>query len=308
MYFCCVKTITEHIEVLLARHDYVVVPGFGGFVLQFQHATVHENYIAPPCQTISFNPLMNQSDGLLAIEISRSRGISYRQATDLINSEVTDFLSGLNNGHTVEFGRMGWFEKSASATLVFTPVNFASFLPSNTGLDNVYLQRNDKRKDTVVIRFNRQKFLRYAAAIALLIGLLLVSPQLNDVRINQQAGLLPQHLETVVTPVQTTTADTLTEVQPCPELKTDTIQNEVKVTNNAELYHVVVASLATEKCAEGFCQELIADGFDCAHVLEPHKTYRVSIKSFTDRDEAIQYMEELRRTDERFAEAWVLCR
>jgi len=303
-----VKTITEHIEVLLARHDYVVVPGFGGFVLQFQHATVHENYIAPPCQTISFNPLMNQSDGLLAIEISRSRGISYRQATELILTEVNGFVGELSRENAGSLGRLGTFRKSETGTLLFEPVSFASFLPANTGFENVYVPQKSAKKETVIIRFNRQKFLRYAAAVALMIGLLFVSPQLNDVRINQQAGLLPQHLETVVTPVQTTTADTLTKVQPCPELKTDTIQNEVKVTNNAELYHVVVASLATEKCAEGFCQELIAYGFECAHVLEPHKTYRVALKSFTDRAEAIQYMEELRRTDERFAEAWVLCR
>jgi len=35
-----VGKINQHIEKLLAYHDYVVVPGLGGFVVQMQSASI----------------------------------------------------------------------------------------------------------------------------------------------------------------------------------------------------------------------------------------------------------------------------
>lgn len=78
--------------------------------------------------------------------------------------------------------------------------------------------------------------------------------------------------------------------------------------NDSDLYHVVVASLPTRQSAENYCQTLKSENFECAHVLSPIKSYRVSIQSFVDRDEAIRYMENLRKSDSRFETAWVLCK
>jgi len=50
------------------------------------------------------------------------------------------------------------------------------------------------------------------------------------------------------------------------------------------------------------------ENYDCAHVLSPIKTYRIAIQSFNSKEEAIEFMLKLRKTDTRFATAWVLCK
>ena len=89
------ENLNQYLEKLIARHDYVVVPGLGGFVVQFQSAEIHNNVIFPPCAVISFNPLMQHNDGLLAIEISRTEQISYRIAVELVNKLTLDIKSKL---------------------------------------------------------------------------------------------------------------------------------------------------------------------------------------------------------------------
>ena len=47
-YFCEVEKFFQHIEKLLAQHDYVVVPNLGGFVVQLQSAQLLSDQITPP--------------------------------------------------------------------------------------------------------------------------------------------------------------------------------------------------------------------------------------------------------------------
>ena len=79
------------------------------------------------------------------------------------------------------------------------------------------------------------------------------------------------------------------------------------VTEEQQNFHVVVASLPNQSSADKFCKELVDADFTAAHVLPPTKIYRIAIQSFSDRDKAIQFMENLRKTDRRFETAWVLC-
>jgi hypothetical protein len=65
--------------------------------------------------------------------------------------------------------------------------------------------------------------------------------------------------------------------------------------------------MPTIESAEAYKNMLIED-YQCAHVLEPVKTVRVAIQSFTNKQEAIVFMEQLRLKDKRFETAWVLCK
>lgn len=296
----------KHIESLLIRHDYVVIPGFGGFALQSGHASIQGNSILPPAQLITFNPLLKHSDGLLAIEISRKEDLSYRKAVELIEDEIKSFQSELSKSKTIRFGTFGTFFRSESGNLIFHPVNFAAFIPANTGFQPEQVRELQHQKEVITVRFERKKLIRYAAAIALVIGLLFVAPQLNDVRYQHSAGLIPENFDTVFH--QDTIQQNVVVPDKCPELVKDTVDSVVVVTNNAELYHVIVACLGSKDKAEQFCEELVNSGYDCAHVLDPDNTYRISIQSFKDKDVAIAYMESLRQTDKRFDSAWVLCK
>ena len=309
------EKINEHIERLLCYHEYVVVPGLGGFVLQRQSARIEAGKIIAPYSTVSFNPLMQHADGLLAIEIARSEGITYRKAVEILENSVAQMKMQLNDRNYLNMGSLGVFEKDAEGSLLYVPAADLSFIPSNLGLQDVMIKspkviQMPARNEQVRTMPSKQVW-RYAAAAVLAFGMLFISPELNDPLRTESANLLSLSFlenEMPETTPEVVVLESDSVAEPCPELE-ETITETGEVQNNdAELFHVVVASLPTQESADSYCEKLKAENFECAHVLSKIKTYRVAVKSFDDREEAIRFMEDLRLSDERFETAWVLCK
>ncbi|MDD3489140.1 MAG: SPOR domain-containing protein [Paludibacter sp.] len=309
------EKINEHIERLLCYHEYVVVPGLGGFVLQRQSARIEAGKIIAPYSTVSFNPLMQHADGLLAIEIARSEGITYRKAVEILENSVAQMKMQLNDRNYLNMGSLGVFEKDAEGSLLYVPAADLSFIPSNLGLQDVMIKSPKMiqmpARNAQVRTMPSKQVWRYAAAAVLAFGMLFISPELNDPLRTESANLLSLSFlenEMPETTPEVVVLESDSVAEPCPELE-ETITETGEVQNNdAELFHVVVASLPTQKSADSYCETLKAENFECAHVLSKIKTYRVAVKSFDDREEAIRFMEDLRLTDERFETAWVLCK
>lgn len=292
----------QYIEKVLAQHDYVVVPNLGGFVVQLQSAELFSDHITPPTATIGFNPLMHHADGLLAIEIARSEQISYRLAMEYIEKEVENIISKLNSSKNVNFGNLGILYRNELGNLLFIPATQADFLPQNFELTNLYISQRNKQmksdKPKLTFTLPSTRVFKYASVAMLIVGLFFVSPQINDMRQSATANLATSafYNNSVQNPVTSTTTakvkKTLGSVIP----------------DKQDSFHVVVASLSTQHSADKFCEELIAINFPKAHVLHPTKIYRVAIQSFSDRDKAIQFMENLRKSDSKYKTAWVLCK
>jgi len=298
-----VEQFSEHIEKLLAYHDYVVVPQLGGFVTQKQTAIITADKILAPQLSIAFNPLMKHADGLLAIEIARSRGITFRRANEIIHEEVEKVQKQLNIGKDFLLGNIGTLSKDKSGNIQFEPATKLSFLPGNFAFNDLFLTQKTlipQKKDRLTITLPRTKTLRNVAAALLLLLLTGISQQVNDVRKTEFADLVS--LEYLKIPEVTVTPN------PCPELEIVEKDGVQEVVNTEELYHVVVASLPKKEMAYRYCEELKSKNYNCAHVLEPVKTYRVVIQSFHKKNEAIEFMEKLRKTHEQFSSAWVLCK
>ena len=299
--------INQHIEKLLAYHDYVVVPGLGGFVVQHQSARITAGHISAPIATVGFNSLMQHSDGLLAIEVARAEGITYRKAVEIIESEVKEFKHQLLQSKHFQLGNLGLFSLNENGSLHFVPCEKVDFLPLNIGINELFVSELERKieKETKKISFvlPTAKTFRYAAAAVLLSAMLMISPQMNDVRRAETADLLSLSMlkPTIETPANS--APVL-----CPELTETKLPDGIVQNNDSNLYHVVVASLPTQLSADKLCESLKKENFECAHVLKPAKSYRVSIRSFAEKAEAIAFMENLRASDERFETAWVLCK
>ncbi len=300
-YFCDVEKFCQHIEKLLAQHDYVVVPGLGGFVVQMQSAELLTDSITPPLSTIGFNPLMHHADGLLAIEIARSEQISYRKAMEYIESEVENIKSNLDKSGNIPVGNLGTFYQQAPGNLFFSPEVTVGFLPQNFELTHLYFsQRNKLRKDEkprITLTLPSTRVFKYASVACLIAGLFLVSPKLSDMRQPDSADIASSAFYNF------SQKAVIAQAVKDTEKKSESIVQDVEPAN----YHVIVASLPTQEAAEDFCKELIGSNFHAAHVLPPSKTYRIAIQSFSDKDEAIQFMEHLRKSDTRFTTAWVYC-
>ncbi len=298
------ERLIEHIEKLLAYYEYVVVPQFGGFVLQKQSAVILPDRITAPIVTIAYNPLMKHADGLLAIEIARSEGITFRRANEIIHEEVEKCLNQLSDGKDLLLGKIGTLSKDDHGSYQFEPSKKSDFLSGNFALNDLFVSQIVKADYTnnkgFTISLQQIKALRNIAAAVLLFVLIGISQQVNDVHKTEYADLVS--LDFIKIPEVTVLPD------PCPELEI-VEEDGVEVVNNAEeLYHVIVASLPTKQMAYRYCEELKSMHYECAHILEPVKTYRVAIQSFDKKQDAIEFMEKLRKTDEQFSSAWVLCR
>ena len=307
----------QHIERLLSQHDYVVVPNLGGFIVQMKSAKILSDRITPPHATIGFNTLMNNSDGLLAIEISRSEQISYRKAVEYIDSKVEYINLQLNTSGNIVIGDLGILQKNNQGSIIFNPVYKSGFLPQNIGLTDLYIvpkeiQRiHEKRKLTISIPSNG--IMKYAVAAVIVLGLLIVSPHVSDIPKSNYASLASlssvnsfenneeQSIEKKVVlekPVEVKKAGT--DITKTKELA-KVINNDVEADN----YHVIVASLPTRASAQKLCDELIKDKFTEARVLPSSKMYRVAIQSFKSKGTADEFIQNLRKSDVKFETAWI---
>ena len=303
----------KHIENLLAQHDYVVVPDLGGFVVQMQSAQILADSITPPLATIAFNPLMHHADGLLAIEIARSEQISYRLAMKHINKEVQQFRQTLKTQGNCQFGNLGIFQQNETGTLTFNPLDKADFLPMNFQLSNIRTQPKSvltaKNNNRITITLHSNSLFKYAAAVMIAIGLFVISPRVSDTRQSNSASFLPTSLVAKQNTIQQSTPTALKQrADSTIAIGNDSVNTTSKtVAKTANHFYIIVASLSTKESADKYCKELATKEFKNSQVLPPAKTYRIAIQSFSDKDEAIEYMEKLRETDSRFETAWVLC-
>lgn len=303
------EKIVQHIETLLRRHDFVIVPDFGGFVTQRQSAKIDDEQINPPVAVVGFNPLMNTSDGLLAIEISRAENKSFREAVQLIDTEVAALKHLLSQGKNVFCGNLGSLFLSKENKILFSPTDDSTFLPANYGLSALYYSKisnnTEVENKTVTISIpSRNKITRYAAVGIITIGLIFTAPKLNDAR-NTTASLSPASFVNF-------SDNLLKENNAAPTTEIASTQNSSITTTEStsaipeKKFYVIVGCMATQKKAEEICNHLKENNFHNAFILPRIKTYRVAIESFTTEKDAVNYMGNLRKTNREFHDAWVL--
>lgn len=113
--------VNEHIKILLTHFECVVVPEFGGFILNPVHASVNmvRQTILSPGFSVTFNRFLDHHDGLLAKYISTKENISYREALDVIRDFVKQIESGLKTNRFYILAGIGRFELNKQNVLLF---------------------------------------------------------------------------------------------------------------------------------------------------------------------------------------------
>ena len=72
-----------------------------------------------------------------------------------------------------------------------------------------------------------------------------------------------------------------------------------------KVYHIIVASLPSHRGADEIIESYITKGYPQATLVERDNRVRISLVNFTDKDEANNYLNTLRK-NESFANAWLL--
>ena len=190
---------------------------------------------------------------------------------------------------------MGSMTRMPDGRLEFIPNRQADFLPDNFALSEIPLSLYENKQTgpmhNVHLRISAQNMRRYAAAVILLLGLLLMpSPESPEaLRQADYADLLK-------------TSQNFLQQQEDKALVGEEVSPSIDEPKN---FHVVVSETSNLIAAEALCRQLQEEGFRESGIIRPNKTCLVIIRSCPDVEAAVEYMRKLRQTDKRFEDTWV---
>ena len=123
------ERIFEHIERLLLQHDCIIIPDFGGFVLQSISAEYLDvdHFFTPSRKEIIFNPTLTHNDGLLAESYMQQYTLNFAKAQSLVKKDVAEIKKRLDDNSELQFGTIGLFFKE-DERLIFMPAKHSDDL------------------------------------------------------------------------------------------------------------------------------------------------------------------------------------
>lgn len=147
------KAILKGISELLYNHDYVVVPGFGGFVSRSQasHYSLNKEVLFPPSKSIVFNVQLKQNDGVLANWLKEEVKCDFIQATKHLEEFAAHCKMLLDTKRRLEFENLGLFYVDFENNICFEPKTDVNFLIDSFGLSSITLKELPV-EETVVVK------------------------------------------------------------------------------------------------------------------------------------------------------------
>ncbi|MCD7976411.1 MAG: SPOR domain-containing protein [Tannerellaceae bacterium] len=318
--------IVSHIKALLQVHDCVIIPGFGGFVLQASPATydAEKQLFSPMRKELLFNENLQHTDGLLAESYMRHFQVDYRKASRMVEEDVLQLRHALSMHGSLTLNEIGQFRVGAEGHLDFLPEDSPEFTPEAYGLpafhfrtlaalqrEEVTLLTQEKKpsKDTIYIPVSRTLVRTFTASAAAIAMFLLVSTPVRDVNKSAYtASFIPTEMIVAsVSSLEEVFSEPVVEVMVVKEEVTAVTQQapapEAPV-KNRKMYHIVIGSFVTDKQADDFISEVNRSVCTGVNKITRDGKVRVYADRFVNREEAEQYLEQV-RMHEKYKDAWL---
>lgn len=287
--------IFKYLEYSLFVHNYVVIPGLGGFIVNLDSAYSGIN-IESPRFKIAFNPELNHDDGILVSYIVKDEKVSYNAASQRIKDFVKGLKRDLQDNIVVSFG-FGQMFLDKERNISFVENKTVSH-PLFYGLTAVKLQyltdiRGASVKETkhVLLR----NVMGGVAAVAAAVFLFVVpSINISNNEKNQEAGFL--HTLTKSLSLDTNPDSSLSDVK-------EEIQLDHKI--QGRIYYIVVGGEDSKSRAQNLLEKVQLSGFSKAAIIESEERYRIYIASFTDKVEGESFLQTFRKENPKYESAWL---
>lgn len=340
MYVCGMQKIFSHIAYLLTKHECVILPGVGAFIVYYSATKYTEGgeVLIAPQRTLGFNPELQHNDGLLAGSLMRAEQISYEEANRLVLQFCQEFNDTLISKGSFRIPLVGMFSRT-DETLLFTPAKtelstnallygFTNFhIPLLSELEAsrpVYFEKEVKKAP--VILFNKRVWKTIGVAAAAVVGMLLLSTPIDDIQVPTQyaAVLSPFSTEQSKTSkagpvlsgelknrlvVSGASSDTVRKkddfVLKIDTVKPDTISPVLKMASEKAYYYIVISSFPSQKDADKALATL-RETFKNAEILEGKDRYRIYVTKYEDKNEAERFLSEFRKSNPKHEDAWLL--
>lgn len=145
------NTILAGISELLYTHDFVVVPGFGGFVSRplMSHYSLSQDVLFPPSKSIVFNVQLKQNDGVLANWLKEEIQCDFVAATKHLEEFSVHCKMLLDTRNRLEFENLGLFYLDFEKNICFEPKADVNFLIESFGLSSVTLKELEREEPVI---------------------------------------------------------------------------------------------------------------------------------------------------------------
>ncbi len=295
-----------HIEYLLGRHDCVTLPGFGAFVATRCNAHIEKDEIKASTIEVCFNPAIAHDDGLLANSFSRRLGLSYEEARIRVAEEIESLRTTISEGGEVTIGRIGTLRIKEEGKLAFTRLRSAEAAASNLGFPTLCLAEPVAIETSVSAvvavmpndengrRFRTDKnyyipinkiFARTAACVALVVavGLSIFIGASHSQNERQYASVMP--VAAVEKKIAEESAALSRAILPAEE--PSAVADEAKITPEANVYYLIVATFNSEADARTFIEN---KKDNTLRIVTSGRMSRVSAGSSADKATLIEKM------------------
>lgn len=309
------ETIVSLIEESLLSYDCVVIPQFGGFVLNTKDFTFDESTstIYPKRKWVAFNERLKSDDGVLAMALAQKEGLKQKDAFKAIHEFALSLNQRIQAGEEVILGKVGTFTLRNESKITFEPNPDTNFDLAQFGLLPVQIKPKAQKPVLIsnpvvesmtdaapVVAEEKQKrvsvkFYTYVILAFMLGGTAayyLTEP--NSRYVNSSMSPLTIKIkkkEKVATPVVVAKSVTTT----APEVAKSV--EKVEPIPSDEIYLVAASFLTEEKAAK--CQsELVSKGFTDVEIIEKEageKHFRVSVGRVANFDLGYQKATELKK-------------
>jgi nucleoid DNA-binding protein len=288
-------TFLEH---LLYDHECVIIPNFGGFVVNAQGFQLNEKdgKIHPKKKCVAFNEKLKTDDRFLSTEWAKNRSISQKEASLEIASISKELKSQLISQRELTFGALGSFTLIQENRISFSPnpdfnadLDVFGLFPVGLGHASVLKEKKPELMAAPIAEdlpevtpdeikpVQLTKSVYVYAFIAFILGGLgaffLTAPATNQ----SQSSLNPIKIEKKAISVVATVPviDTL-KTLPAP------VVIETKEDVKSDVIYLVAASFQSLAQAEKSLKEFKSRGFEQAEIIlknETTKFYRISLGS-----------------------------
>jgi cell division septation protein DedD len=334
--------IEKYIRELLYEHDCVIIPGFGGFIGNYSPARINPVYntFYPPYKSLLFNIHLKQNDGLLASRISQAGKIPYANAMDLIREMLADWNRELENGQELVIEGVGKIVKEPGGILHFEQDTSVNYLPESFGLTSLVspaIRRSGRqvemgKKPVRHIPASPDRSgalagtLKWAAVMALPVGLAIFLSlssidQIRSFQQNYTGFFLSKSVPVakkiagsskIILPVKRsvhTLQNTIDQNQPASAgTASQKVKPEARETSGSDVnkpYAIIVGAFRFRENADNLVAKLKEEGYDSGICdINPTGLFRVTIGSYTTRDEAIRQLAAARSGN--YSSAWLL--
>ncbi|GAB6011858.1 HU domain-containing protein [Viscerimonas tarda] len=336
------KELISHIEFLLLQHEYVIIPNIGGFVLNREHAYVHESgFIMPPVLSVGFNAELKYNDGLLAESYMQKHAISYDTALARIDADVKQIKSELTTRQAVSFGRLGALKlddghiiyESSSQNDFNHPGVWGYSAVELKPLSDILSSANGSSGAALRIR----RVVVGVASTAAAVALWAMFPSINEnlfqaiqhsgfyVNMNnvervaksieykspvstERDAILDEYAGTIAERGLTPVVEEQVRVVVAAEELKPAKESPKPVFTNVKYYYVIVGGDVNKNRAKNLLSNFKAKGFKNAALVESPERYRVYVAMFKDKTEADTFLTRFRAKHPAYQDAWLFAK